>query len=231
MQLSVKADRLSVRAQAWADLPVAHWQPHGLDTALQLAPNSIHCWRFDLTELPPAPAASNSLLTGAERMRVVSYADARARQFGWSRHYLRMLLQRYLGRADLAISTSASGKPQLTETSYGLHFSLSHTGSQLLIALADQAVGVDLEALDRLLSQQTQLRIAQRLGLTATDSQPFIVQWTQFEAQQKCSGAGVFGAQKAAPYLTSVVSEQAYCISLASQHKQVPQVDWFSFTA
>ncbi len=118
------------------------------------------------------------------------------------RFVLRLLLGACLGRPgkDVQIDTGPHGKPELVYRpgDWPLHFSLSHSGSWLAIALAARApVGIDIEPADRRIEG---LRLARRyfhpgeVAALAELPKPlrqrcFLRMWTAKEAVIKAQGA------------------------------------------
>ena len=77
------------------------------------------------------------------------------------------------------------GKPYIPG---GPEFSLSHSGTLAVIALADVPVGADAEK-DRPVGEAVRLRAL--TGAERTDSRDFLFFWTRKEAALKCLGTGV----------------------------------------
>ena len=111
-----------------------------------------------------------------------------------------VLLREVLGRATLTsaahvrIRTGESGKPSVD----GVEFSLSHTGSVVLIGLGDLPLGVDVEkvpeerAVQQVGSSFHPREAAELLGLPA-DERPgaFARVWVRKEALLKAIGTGL----------------------------------------
>lgn len=77
------------------------------------------------------------------------------------------------------------GKPYIPG---GPEFSLSHSGTLAVIALADVPVGADAEK-DRPVGEAVRLRAL--TGAERADSRDFLFFWTRKEAALKCLGTGV----------------------------------------
>ena len=77
------------------------------------------------------------------------------------------------------------GKPYIPG---GPEFSLSHSGTLAVIALADVPVGADAEQ-DRPVGEAVRLRAL--TGAERADSRDFLFFWTRKEAALKCLGTGV----------------------------------------
>jgi 4'-phosphopantetheinyl transferase len=86
------------------------------------------------------------LLDPEERARAERFVFERHRQRFVAAHgFLREVLGRALGRdpARLSFEIEARGKPRLAGAE--LHFSLTHTGDHVLLALAEEPLGLDAE--------------------------------------------------------------------------------------
>ncbi|GGX29498.1 4'-phosphopantetheinyl transferase family protein [Undibacterium squillarum] len=119
-------------------------------------------------------------------------------------HYgLRIALADATGRdaADLRFSYSALGKPSLlSETPEPLHFSLSHAGQHIMLAVAACPVGLDLEAhqataevMQQLVPYVMQTAEQTRLhSMSDTDKiKQFYRHWVAKEALMKHTGLGL----------------------------------------
>lgn len=136
-------------------------------------------------------------LSDVENQRAETIAHPLARRcFEMGRFYLRTLLGARLGLepAAVPIGIGPTGKPELALASDCLpcHFSLSHSGNCIAIALSEQAVGVDLETrcppswksiARRFFSDSEQAWIAQ----AECPEIAFVRLWTMKEAAVKLS--------------------------------------------
>lgn len=161
--------------------------------------NEVHIWQVDLDD--PAWDTATALLSPDERHRALAYrTDTLRRRFQHGRIALRLLLGCYRKQAPAALSFvyNAFGKPALPDSS--LHFNVSHSQGQALIALARHPVGIDIEAstqprleLDTLLElvchRQEHGALA-GLPLSARMDR-FLQLWTQKEAYCKARGDGL----------------------------------------
>ena len=207
------ADPPFARAMTPAPLPpldVPDWLP--MPEVLLLRADEIHVWRIAL-DRPEKPGAK-ALLDPHERRRSARIHDEQARRRFEAAHVARrILLGRYLGRAPerLSFVTEPKGKPGLGD-SHGLEFNLSHSTSLAVLAVAQgRRVGVDIE---RVKPVERALRIAERMFSPAQLEQwrvlpdrdrpsGFFRLWTDLEARQKVSGAGLFGPRPAAEELST----------------------------
>ncbi len=112
---------------------------------------------------------------------------------------MRFLLSGYLqcSPTDVQLVLSPFGKPILKDRSKELHFSLSHTSSHAILAVARQPVGVDLELIRPIepevaafnFSSDEQRQLALYTGEAWT--QCFFRCWTRKEALVKAEGTGL----------------------------------------
>jgi 4'-phosphopantetheinyl transferase len=180
------------------------WAPGPLRP--QLADDTVHVWRADLTAVAADLA---ELLCEQERARAERLlSESRAELWARSRGLLRALLGRYLQRppASLRFAAGAHGKPAPSDgASNGLAFNLSHSGQLALYAFsAGAAVGVDIEvgrrSVEELAVARDWLGAEQARRLEALEPairrREFLRAWTRHEAQLKCLGVG-FGAAPA----------------------------------
>lgn len=118
----------------------------------------------------------------------------------WSQsNLLRQLLSAYLRQApdSMVIETKMAGQPILKNG--GLHFSLSHSGSDLLIALACNPIGVDIEQTGR--QRDWSALAARYFNATEQDwlrsqknlASAFLRLWVAKEAILKAAGTGLAG--------------------------------------
>lgn len=129
---------------------------------------------------------------------------------------LRLLLARQLNVShhDLSFANGRWGKPKLAECGNDrLHFNLSHSGDMVLIAIATQPVGVDIEfarPLDYagLASHCFAAEEARRV----IDSHSFFEHWTAKEAVIKASGRG--WSEKTQQFIVPVPSAELQPIHL-----------------
>ncbi|WP_353151939.1 4'-phosphopantetheinyl transferase superfamily protein [Pollutimonas bauzanensis] len=107
---------------------------------------------------------------------------------------LRLLLAKQLNlpHHDLQFTKGRWGKPMLAQGgNTPLHFNLSHSGNMVLIAIATQPVGIDIEFTRPL--DYTRLAghcFAAEEALRIVDSHSFFEHWTAKEAVIKASGRG-----------------------------------------
>jgi 4'-phosphopantetheinyl transferase len=206
--------------------PSPVWRPAPAEP--DLADGEIHVWRVFLDH--PRAASELAWLDSSERERSARLGDNTARRRFASAHIAkRKLLAAYLGLspAELRFTVADKGKPSLDRSSVQstpLEFNLSHSAGLALLAVSrDRPLGVDVEKLkpiDRI------LRIAERVFptnlLTRLKALPperqtdgFFRAWTEFEARQKLSGEGLFGAKAQVSEMNSEVFSPAPGFSAA----------------
>lgn len=148
---------------------------------------TVQLWLADLDVDGPTPWLSPD--EEARRDRFVF--PLHRRRFARGRSLLRGVLGEALGidAARVAFSYNPQGRPEVA----GLHFNVSHTENQLLIALGPAPLGVDIEASRRLDDQRGVARTAfSPAELAAWDGTPgaFYRLWTRKEALMKAHGLG-----------------------------------------
>lgn len=168
-------------------------------------PGQVDVWRVPLASRPP-DTADWAILSPPERERALRFHFDRDRDaFVRSHAAVRRILADYLGKApgELQFLTGPAGKPFLApaEDSLGLEFNLSHSGELALVAVAQSAVGVDVERWDgrveflELAEQFFSPNERAALRALTQDSQAlmagFFNAWSRKEAYIKATGDGV----------------------------------------
>ena len=184
-------------APTWSDVPAGGWNP-------DLVADEIHVWQADLTPSPERLRDLARVLAADERERAARFRLPEHRNyFVAGRGLLRELLGAYLNRpaAALRFAHGPHGKPMLVGEDAGanLHFNLSHSGGRALYAVARRAVGVDLECLDRVVSEAAVAkRICSPREWAVFQALPeerfreaFFSCWTRKEAISKALGGGL----------------------------------------
>lgn len=157
-------------------------------------------WQVDLDAAPTPSAAA--CLSEAEFARARRFVFARDRERFIAAHAaLRQVLSAQTGipAAQLDFVTGEFGKPALAAPA-GLHFNLSHSQGQALIAVSREAeVGVDIE-LARPMPDAEALAatcftpdeiLALKALPTARRDRDFLIGWTRKEACLKALGLGL----------------------------------------
>ena len=166
------------------------------------APVQVELWWIDLAGAAARERELRRLLPVDEITRADRYRVAAARvEFTTARGVLRAVLGRRLGRdpRELELALLDNGKPFLARHPQ-LGFSLSHSRSRAVIAIADHpCVGVDIEYLDRSVDTEPiaelffPTRIRRELNtLPMRERVPaFYRQWVRTEAVAKADGSGL----------------------------------------
>ena len=192
-----------------------------------LMKNVIRIWRM-------RKSADISYLTESEMTFSKRYASADSKEaYLKGRSGLRAFASLYASIAprDVKIEITKSGKP-FFENIAGLHFNISHSGSEVAIAFSTNPVGFDMEVLDR---KRDCLAIAERF-FTAEESREvkmagdsanklFARLWTAKEAMLKLSGEGLVGG------LDRVISLSDQEGRLADQRIHLARLDWAGLVA
>lgn len=161
-------------------------------------------WSLDLALTPSRRAACRAILSAEEAARAERFVRGEDRdRFAASHAALRLILGRILGRdpRTLAFGTGPWGKPELHEELVAqLHFNLSHSGAQALVAVsATTQIGVDLELMrpmtDALRIARAHFAPGEVAALEACDPGTlqfaFHACWTRKEAVVKALGTGL----------------------------------------
>lgn len=175
-----------------------------------LLEREVHVWRVALDSVFHSAETRAECLSADERTRSSQFhAPLERRRFIVSRVVLRHILAGYQGgtAAAIRLAREAGGRPYL-EGADQLFFSLSHSADVALIAVADVAVGVDIERVRRVARAAA---IARRVmhpdTVAALESLPagrrgaaFMDAWTQREAHVKAVGGGLFRTADVLPF-------------------------------
>ncbi len=167
----------------------------------------VHVWRVHLDMMSPRQAALyRTDLSEDERARAERYRVPHDQnQFISTRGILRNLIGHYAGTpaASIRLENNLQGKPSLTEPPHpSLQFNVSHTSGMALLAFTvEHAVGIDVEQVNRNVSDQdiaTRYFSPQEAAYLATLSpdkrtQEFLTYWTCKEAYLKMQGIGLSG--------------------------------------
>ena len=189
--------------------------------------NVIRIWRM-------RKSADISYLTESEMTFSKKYASADSKEaYLKGRSGLRAFASLYASIAprDVKIEITKSGKP-FFENIAGLHFNISHSGSEVSIAFSTNPVGFDMEVLDR---KRDCLAIAERF-FTAEESREvkmagdsanklFARLWTAKESMLKLSGEGLVGGLDRAISLSDQEGR------LADQRIHLARLDWAGLVA
>ncbi len=156
--------------------------------------NDIHVWKF-----PAIPTnfyfLNDEEKTIAQRFR---FDDDRIR-FSVGRQSLRLLLSRYLSvqPMDVILSGDKNQKPFIISPSSRIHFNISHSGGWILIAVATEELGIDIEMADEdfsygeILFEHFNLEEENFIAKATNPAQAFFYLWTRKEALTKAWGTGL----------------------------------------
>lgn len=158
----------------------------------------VHIFGADLRFVPEE--AAYRTLDRSEKLRASAISHQFARQeFVKTRALLRLALARCANRPplDFTFATGETGKPYLRGDG-SLHFNVSHSAGQALIAIASCEVGIDIERIDNCIDHlgvgATVFSRAERKLLAnaskAERSDVFFSLWTRKEAYLKATGCG-----------------------------------------
>ena len=170
---------------------------------LHLGGDEVHVWRASLVLDAAAVEMFWATLAPEERRRAESYRFHRDRlHYVIARGVLRAILARYLETppAQIRLTYSEYGKPELAADQGGLRFNVSHShGAALYACTRRRELGVDIEMLR---DDFAILEVAERFFSmtelcelwslpTRLQTQAFFNCWTRKEAYIKALGAGL----------------------------------------
>lgn len=174
------------------------------DSYFELPLPEIHVWFIDLSSSRFDQSQLTDWLQGDELDQASRFAFPHlTRRFIIRRAALRMLLSRYAEISNQAIrfTKSATGKPGLADSTgtSSIQFNVSHSQDAILIAIARQPIGIDLEQvklltdLDAMISRTLSI---EEQGFLRNCSQRerlagFHKYWTCKEAVLKATGEGL----------------------------------------
>lgn len=156
--------------------------------------NDIHIWKF-----PVMPAnfyfLNDEEKTIAQRFR---FDEDRIR-FSVGRQSLRLLLSRYLlvQPLEIILSGEKNQKPFIISPSSRIHFNISHSGGWVLIAVATDELGIDIELVDgdfsyrEILTEHFNQEETDFITKSTNPAHAFYYLWTRKEALTKAWGTGL----------------------------------------
>ena len=154
--------------------------------------------------LPLSPDQILALLDDQERERYARFLRDEPRElFSLARWLCKTRLALHLGCApqSLRFDYTESGKPYLANQPQPLQFSIAHTESAVLVAISTNAVGVDVEMMDRRGDPWREAEsflnpvAAEHIALAGNEDErkrAFARYWTAMEALVKLEGTGLF---------------------------------------
>ena len=161
----------------------------------KIEPNILDYGQFDVWRAKGNP--DSNLLSPEELDRLHAISSQNARQtFLLSRCAIISIVKYYTKNCDFIseLHTHPGGKPFLINLP-DLHFSLSHTGSEVALVFSRSPVGFDMEKSDR---RTDFLALAKRFFTAAEladmdSGSSFLELWTAKEAILKLEGTGISG--------------------------------------
>lgn len=175
-----------------------------------IVPSAVEVWRIAVPSCLNSIAELYSVLQPEEQGKAALFTRDEDRQrFIISRGILRMLLGKYSDRdpRHIEYGYGIRDKPFLKHEKADLHFNLSHAGDYILIAVAEQPLGVDIEYYnpDYELREMMQLVFSDEEIVFAeqqADLKPVFYQlWTRKEALLKALSVGINDDLRAIPCL------------------------------
>ncbi|PJB73196.1 MAG: hypothetical protein CO093_01210 [Alphaproteobacteria bacterium CG_4_9_14_3_um_filter_47_13] len=174
-----------------------------------LSADGVHVWTFHWPSLPDGLwIQTQKWLSPEEKAQAARYKipDDRLR-FSFGRFLLRFLSGHYLGLdgKDLQMGVAAHGKPYWQEEGEKLRFNVSHSGSWIAMAFAqEREIGIDVQMIDkssRFNSEKIAGYAFHPLEVEAVKSAPaeekmqiFFNIWACKESVIKMTGTGLHGA-------------------------------------
>ena len=161
------------------------------------AATCAHVWQIDLE------VARDAMLSASENAhaKAMRHLEKQSHYIA-TRSALRLILSKYVGGTPehLPLAIAPQGKPFL-DMADAPQFNVTHARGKALIAVAQVAVGIDLEfarpvrQLDRLVENYF-ARAEEKALIALTDdqrAQAFLAAWTRKEACLKATGEGIAG--------------------------------------
>jgi 4'-phosphopantetheinyl transferase len=156
--------------------------------------NKIHVWKFPLLPVDGS-ILSESEVTIARRFRF----EADRSRFATARRALRLLVSKYLLADPLTIDIVAQKgeKPFIRFPVTQIRFNISHSGEWIMIALAFEELGIDIEKINSsfdftiLLDEHFTNAEQQFIRNAENPQKAFYYLWTRKEALVKALGRGL----------------------------------------
>lgn len=161
----------------------------------------VQVWKLKLDTAIFSSATITRILSLEEQRQSTAFASAKlARNYVLTRFVVRKILGDALGvcGSELEFATNQYGKPTISgPMQTNLHFNVSHSGNWMVLALADNPVGIDIERVEswskyeQLIDQVYQAKERTRLSLASDQCREFIRTWVAKEAVLKMEGVGL----------------------------------------
>lgn len=148
------------------------------------------------------------------------------------------LLKEYLNvEKDEQLLINKEGKPALRNGD--ICFNLSHSGKYVVLAVADQEIGVDIERIRpyheatarKVFSQEIRNHLSELSG--EDKDRLFTRRWTELEAKLKVRGIGFsteWENEKDKEYFIETRCFDDYFVSVATKEKMSVEMEWFTRT-
>jgi 4'-phosphopantetheinyl transferase len=174
-------------------------------TDFGIHPDEIQVWWTSVPGTDPQIEDLCRLLDESERRRADRFRVAAARRrFIGARAFLRLILGRTIGvgAEDVTFAYGTHGKPRLAAG--GPHFNSTDSGDFVVVALAGDEIGVDveverpmtrLERLARRICTDREIRALERTS-NADRNAALLRLWTSKEAGLKAVGIGLSGGMR-----------------------------------
>jgi 4'-phosphopantetheinyl transferase len=166
-------------------------QPDQFDWKLE---DAVQIWKF------PVLAADFSLLSESEKMIGARFRyEADCNRYVTGRRSLRFLLSKYLSvnPQEICIIAEKGQKPFIKNPGSSIRFNISHSGQWVVVALAQDELGIDIEKIDpafdysNLLAEHFSEAEQQFISTADNPVAAFYFLWTRKEALMKALGLGL----------------------------------------
>ncbi|PQJ12277.1 hypothetical protein CJD36_000525 [Flavipsychrobacter stenotrophus] len=162
--------------------------------------NTVHVYSITISESLHLLTLADTLLSEAEHKRANSYYQQKDRErFIISRVALRQLLGKYLSQApqNIVFSIVNNKKPYIQSATQPIHYNVSHSGDQILIAISHYEVGIDVEHIhpdfdyEEIIPTCFSALEAAQIRSSNDPRHTFYLLWTRKEALLKATAKGV----------------------------------------
>ena len=195
------------------------------DQNTRLDADHIQIWRVNISTFLPSLIQFQTLLEAEEMKKMQRYQQEKDRKTRIiSRAVLRILLGRYLSvnPTDIRFNSTQNQKPVLQNLNpQNLNFNVSHSGDWILIALALNPIGIDLEQIDTSFTDQNLLDFSfsssekNYIQAAVSPSKNLYKLWTRKEALLKATGKGLIDDLIQIPSLDGI--HQSPCSLIGSK--------------
>ncbi|WP_184543411.1 4'-phosphopantetheinyl transferase family protein [Mucilaginibacter sp. FT3.2] len=167
--------------------------------------SGVDVWRVHIPSNQSNIAGLQKLLQPDEVARANRYVHDRDRvRFIVSRAALRQLLGKYTGQPAEAVRFIIGDNKKPYINGADLKYNISHSGTWVLIAIANTAIGVDTEKIDPAFNYSTILDdyfSLPEIHFIGQSAENFFLLWTRKEALTKATGQGLDDNLKYIPSL------------------------------